>query len=73
MGDKNPVISISGGDHGAPAILKHEGVYYLYHTGDTEIPVYKSTNLVDWEYCGTALRVSDDPNHCAQIQLWYQK
>ncbi|MCK4982060.1 MAG: family 43 glycosylhydrolase, partial [Victivallaceae bacterium] len=37
-----------------PFILKHDGVYYLYCTADTHltdlgIPVYKSTDLVNWE------------------------
>jgi|GEM_PF-124231 len=37
-----------------PFILKHDGVYYLYCTAETHltdigIPVYKSTDLVNWE------------------------
>ncbi|RKX36623.1 MAG: 1,4-beta-xylanase, partial [Verrucomicrobia bacterium] len=36
-----------------PFVLKHEGIYYLYctaenHLTDTGIPVYTSTNLIDW-------------------------
>ncbi|RKX45827.1 MAG: hypothetical protein DRP64_04110 [Verrucomicrobia bacterium] len=36
-----------------PFVLEYEGVYYLYctaenHLTDTGIPVYTSTNLVDW-------------------------
>jgi len=36
-----------------PFVLKHEGVYYMYctaenHLTDIGIPVYTSTNLVDW-------------------------
>ncbi|MFC0471789.1 glycoside hydrolase family 43 protein [Halalkalibacter kiskunsagensis] len=70
MGYQNPVISIKGVDHGDPAVLKYNGMYYLYHTGPREIPVYQSTNLVDWEKVGVALHASDDPNHWAQIDLW---
>jgi GH43 family beta-xylosidase len=66
----NPVISIQGVDHGDPAVLKYNGIYYLYHTGGFEVPVYRSNNLVDWEKCGVALRASEDPNHWAQIDLW---
>lgn len=36
-----------------PHILKHEGFYYMYGTSDVNpdlgIPVYKSTDLVNWE------------------------
>lgn len=36
-----------------PFVLKHEGVYYLYGTSDVSpdagIPVYKSTDLIEWE------------------------
>jgi GH43 family beta-xylosidase len=67
---KNPVISVRGVDHGDPAVLKYNGVYYLYHTGGFEVPVYRSMNLVDWEECGVALRASEDRNHWAQIDLW---
>jgi GH43 family beta-xylosidase len=70
MGYKNPVISIAGVDHGDPAVLKFNGMYYLYHTGGTEVPVYRSTDLVNWEKCGAALQASEDPDHWAQIDLW---
>jgi xylan 1,4-beta-xylosidase len=36
-----------------PVVLKHQGVYYLYGTSgsapDEGIPVYRSTDLVNWE------------------------
>jgi GH43 family beta-xylosidase len=70
VGYKNPVISIRGLDHGDPAVLKYNGVYYLYHTGPREVPVYQSTNLVDWEKVGVVLYASDDPKHWAQVDLW---
>lgn len=67
---QNPVINIEGMDHGDPAVLKYNGTYYLYHTGHKEIPVYQSTNLIDWEACGIALKASEEDVHWAQIQLW---
>ncbi|MBS4206184.1 glycoside hydrolase family 43 protein [Lederbergia citrea] len=66
----NPVIFVPDMDHGDPAILKYNGKYYLYHTGQYEILVYESTNLVDWEKVGVALTASNDKNHWAQIDLW---
>ena len=65
----NPVISVSDVDHGDPAILKYNGKYYLYHTGQYEILVYESTNLVDWEKIGVALAASKDQNHWAQVDF----
>ena len=47
----NPLVTPPTGAD--PFVLKHEGIYYLYctaenHLTDTGIPVYTSTNLVDW-------------------------
>jgi GH43 family beta-xylosidase len=67
---KNPIISISTMDHGDPAVLRYNGRYYLYHTGNTEIPVYHSMDLVNWEPCGVALYASTEKDHWAQLQLW---
>ena len=47
---QNPVIE---GNLADPAVIFHEGVYYLYVTGevrgDNGYRVYTSTNLVDWQ------------------------
>ena len=47
---RNPLIR---GDLADPAVILHEGVYYLYATGqvdgDNGYRVYTSTNLVDWK------------------------
>ena len=47
---QNPVIDHTLAD---PAVILHEGVYYLYATndvdGDNGYRVYTSTNLVDWK------------------------
>ncbi|PYZ97529.1 hypothetical protein CR205_02730 [Alteribacter lacisalsi] len=66
----NPVIAVKGVDHGDPAVLKYNGMYYLYHTGPRDVPVYKSYDLVHWQPCGSALSASDEPDHWAQIDLW---
>ena len=46
---ENPVIR---GNLADPAVIRHQGVYYLYATGEVEgdqgTRVYTSTNLVDW-------------------------
>jgi GH43 family beta-xylosidase len=47
---RNPLLEADLAD---PAVLRHEGVYYLYATGevngDNGIRVHTSTNLVDWQ------------------------
>lgn len=47
---QNPVIA---GNLADPAVIRHDGVYYLYATGDVDgdngTRVFTSTNLVDWE------------------------
>jgi xylan 1,4-beta-xylosidase len=47
---QNPVIP---GNLADPAVLRHDGVYYLYATGEVDgdngTRVYTSTNLVDWQ------------------------
>ncbi|HNS22710.1 MAG TPA: glycosyl hydrolase [Sedimentisphaerales bacterium] len=46
---RNPILE---GDLADPAVILHEGVYYLYATGqvdgDNGYRVYTSTNLIDW-------------------------
>lgn len=47
---RNPLIDADLAD---PAVIRHEGTYYLYATGevngDNGTRVYTSTNLVDWQ------------------------
>ncbi len=57
-----------------PCLLKHEGVYYLYCTSDNNsdigIPVYKSTDLVNWEGpCG----VGPDGMALHKDDVWGEK
>lgn len=49
----NPVINVSSPD--PTAIRTTDGTYYLYGTEDTRnMPIYKSDNMVDWTFVGTA-------------------
>lgn len=66
----NPVLDVPGKDQGDPAILRYKGKYYLYHTGAFEVPVYCSTDLVNWQYKGIALRSSERQDHWAAVDLW---
>ena len=74
---RNPVISSDGVDHGDPFVLKYLDCYYLYHTGhnftaDTPprgISVYRSHDLVDWDFHGNALEPRGR-DHWAQTDLW---
>ncbi len=47
---QNPILP---GNLADPAVLRHEGVYYLYGTGEVDgdngTRVYASTNRVDWQ------------------------
>jgi len=47
---QNPILA---GNLADPAVIRHDGVYYLYATGDVDgdngTRVFTSTNLVDWE------------------------
>jgi arabinan endo-1,5-alpha-L-arabinosidase len=49
----NPVIGYSLPD---PTVIRAEdGFFYVYATEDTHnVPIYRSRNLVDWVYAGTA-------------------
>ena len=50
---QNPVIRYSLPD---PTVIKaSDGFFYVYATEDTHnVPIYRSKNLVDWVYAGTA-------------------
>lgn len=49
--------SLSGAD---PYILVADGYYYLYITGNTYIPAYRSTNLTDWQELGPVFTPARD-------------
>lgn len=66
---KNPILNISLPD---PTIIKAEnGDFYLYATEDiSNIPIYKSENLVDWQYVGTAFTDFTRPTFEPNGGLW---
>ncbi len=47
----NPV----GGAIADPMVLRDAGIYYAYGTGPEVFPVMRSTDLVRWDYVGSAL------------------
>lgn len=63
----NPVIAQKG--VADPFILKWNGEYYLYVTGDP-IRAFHSTDLVRWEEIGPVLSSSDAPDAWNQTAVW---
>lgn len=65
----NPVINQSLPD---PTIIKaNDGSYYLYATEDTKnVPIYKSNNLTDWQFLGTAFTNNTRPNFEPNGGIW---
>jgi GH43 family beta-xylosidase len=64
----NPVLSRPQGV-ADPFILKYNGEYYLYATGDP-ILIYHSTDLVTWDEVGPAVASSKDPAAWNQADVW---
>lgn len=64
----NPVLARPQGV-ADPFILKHNGEYYLYATGDP-ILIYHSTDLVHWDEVGPAVGSSKDPAAWNQADVW---
>lgn len=66
---QNPVIQ---GNLADPAVLRHEGVYFLYATGevngDNGTRVFTSTNLVDWDRGPVVFRPG--PPHVWAPDVW---
>lgn len=66
---RNPVIATNLAD---PAVIQHEGRYYLYATGDVDndngYRVYTSTNLVNWERGPVVFRPG--PPHVWAPDIW---
>ena len=66
---QNPVVALSLPD---PTIIKaQDGHFYLYATEDTRnTPIYKSDNLVDWTFAGTAFTDATRPTFEPKGGLW---
>ncbi len=65
----NPVLSVSVPD---PTIIQAmDGTFYLYGTEDTRnVPIYTSTNLVDWQFAGTAFTEESRPGFEPEGNIW---
>lgn len=65
----NPIINKSLPD---PTIIKaQDGYFYLYATENTRnTPIYKSRNLVDWAFVGTAFTEATRPTFEPKGGLW---
>lgn len=65
----NPVVSKSLPD---PTIIKaKDGTFYLYATEGTYFnPIYKSNNLVDWEFVGSAFTKESRPSFEPKGKVW---
>jgi arabinan endo-1,5-alpha-L-arabinosidase len=66
---KNPVIGYSLPD---PTVIRaQDGNFYLYATEDTRnTPIHKSSNLVNWEYLGTAFTDQTRPAFEPKGGIW---
>ncbi|HET8657116.1 MAG TPA: family 43 glycosylhydrolase [Longimicrobiaceae bacterium] len=64
----NPVLARPQGV-ADPFILKYNGEYYLYATGNP-IMAYHSTDLVHWEEIGGVLHGSTEPGAWNQADVW---
>ncbi len=66
---KNPIINCSLPD---PTIIKAgDGNFYLYATESIRnTPIYKSSNLVDWQFVGTAFTDLTRPTFEREGRLW---
>lgn len=66
---KNPIISESLPD--PTVIYAPNRCFYLYATEDTKnIPIYKSSDLIEWEFVGTAFENESRPTFLEKGDLW---
>ena len=65
----NPVVGRSLPD---PTVIKaSDGNFYLYATEDIRnLPIYKSSNLTDWEFVATAFTDETRPDFEPKGGLW---
>ncbi len=69
VGYSNPVISKSLPD---PTVIRaKDGYFYLYATENhRNLPIYRSPNLVDWEFVGTAFTNETRPKWNPKANIW---
>ena len=65
----NPIIHVSLPD---PSVIKApDGHYYLYATENIRnLPIYRSDNLVNWDYVGTAFDDESRPKWNPEGRIW---
>ena len=65
----NPVIDINAPD---PTVIRaKDGTYYAYATWrNKNVPVYKSTDMVNWEYLGGAFKQDEVPMYVENGAIW---
>ncbi|THG66358.1 DUF1735 domain-containing protein [Bacteroides faecichinchillae] len=65
----NPIIAFSAPD---PTVIHtDDGYFYLYGTEDTRnMPIYRSKDMVSWEYMGTAFTNETRPIWEGEHSLW---
>jgi arabinan endo-1,5-alpha-L-arabinosidase len=66
---QNPIINKSLPD---PTVIKaKDGYFYLYATENTKnVPIYKSKDLIDWEFLGTAFTNETRPSFEPKGGIW---
>ncbi len=66
---RNPIINTSLPD---PTVIRaNDGYYYLYATENIRnLPIYRSKNLVDWEFVNTAFTRESRPQWNPKGNLW---
>ena len=68
---ENPVLNESAPD--PTAIRANDGLFYLYGTEDTyNMPIYKSNDMVNWTFLGTAFNDQTRPHYKdgSDASLW---
>lgn len=65
----NPIIAFSAPD---PTVIRaQDGYFYLYGTENTRnVPIYRSKDLVNWEYKGTAFTDATRPTWGGDHNIW---
>lgn len=65
----NPVVNRDAPD---PTVIRAEdGSYYMYSTQrDGNLPIYKSADMISWEYLGGAFRRGEVPKFVPKAGIW---
>lgn len=58
-------------DVGSCPSLRHDGVFYYYLTGGTDIHILRSTNLQNWTESSRHVLSHGDPGDCVVAPTWF--